>query len=161
MCKDIENHVISQGISSRHQWAFKPGRSTELLMLFLTERWKQEKEDGKVVGVLFLDFRKAFDSINHNTVLMKVKAAGISGSSYYTPGGALDQILVGDVPSRLQKHTRSLYPILKKVYPTLYQFFKKVYPTLYQFFEKVYPTLYISYKNLENRYRSLYQNCEN
>ena len=23
------------------------------------------------------------------------------------PGGALDQILVGDVPSRLQKHTRS------------------------------------------------------
>ena len=66
------------------------------------------------------------------------------------PGGALDQILAGDVPSRLQKHTRSLY-----------QFSEKVYPTLYKFFEKVYPTLYISSKNLENRYRSLYQNCEN
>ena len=84
LCKDIDNHVISQGISSRHQWAFKPGRSTELLMLFLTERWKQEIENGKVVGVLFLDFRKAFDSINHNTLLMKIQAAGISGNSYYT-----------------------------------------------------------------------------
>ena len=67
-----------------------------------------------------------------------------------SPGGALDQILVGDVPSRLQKHTRSLY-----------QFLEKIYPTLYQFFEKVSPTLCISYKNLEKRYRFLYQNCEN
>ena len=66
------------------------------------------------------------------------------------PGDALDQILIGDVPSRLQKHTGSLY-----------QFVEKVYPTLYQFFVKVYRTLYISSKNLENRYRSLYQNCEN
>ena len=78
LCKDIDHHVISQGISSKHQWAFKPGRSTELLMLLLTERWKQEIENGKVVGVLFLDFRKAFDSINHNTLLMKIQAAGIS-----------------------------------------------------------------------------------
>ena len=44
-------------------------------------------------------------------------------------GGALDQILVGDVPSRLQKHTRSLYQFFEKVYPNLYQFFEKVYPT--------------------------------
>ena len=63
--------------------SFKPGRSTELLMLFLTEWWKQEIENGKAVGVLFLDFRKAFDSINHNAVLMKIQAAGINGNSHY------------------------------------------------------------------------------
>ena len=39
------------------------------------------------------------------------------------PGGALDLILVGDVPSRLQRHTRSLYQFFEKVYPTLYQIF--------------------------------------
>ena len=48
-----------------------------------------------------------------------------------SPGGALDQILVGGVPSRLQNHTRSLYQFFEKVNPTLYQFFEKVYPTLY------------------------------
>ena len=36
-------------------------------------------------------------------------------------GGVLDQILDGDVPSKLQKHTRSLYQFFQNVYPTLYQ----------------------------------------
>ena len=58
------------------------------------------------------------------------------------PGGVLDQILDGDVPSRFQKHTRSLYQFFKNVYPTLYQFFKNMYPNLYQFSEKAYLTLY-------------------
>ena len=57
-------------------------------------------------------------------------------------GGVLDQILDGDVPSRFQKHTRSLYQFFENVYPTLYKFFKNIYPTLYQFSEKAYPTLY-------------------
>ena len=54
--------------------------------------------------------------------------------------GVLDQILDGDVPSRFQKHTRSLYQIFQNVYPTLYQFFKNIYLTLYQFSENAYPT---------------------
>ena len=60
-----------------------------------------------------------------------------------TPGGGvLDQILDGDVPSRAQKHTRSLYQIFQNVYPTLYQFFKNIYLTLYQFYENAYLTVY-------------------
>ena len=36
-----------------------------------------------------------------------------------TPGGALDQILVGDVPSRLQRHTRPYTKFSYKVYQNL------------------------------------------
>ena len=57
-------------------------------------------------------------------------------------GGLLDLILDGDVPSRFQKQTRSLYQFFQNVYPTLYQFFKNIYPTLYQFSENAYPILY-------------------
>ena len=57
-------------------------------------------------------------------------------------GGVLDQILDGDVPSRFQKHTRSLYQFFQNVYPTLYQFFKNIYPTLYQFSENGYRIQY-------------------
>lgn len=32
------------------------------------------------VGVLFIDFRKAFDSVNHTILLQKLKAFGISGN---------------------------------------------------------------------------------
>ena len=57
-------------------------------------------------------------------------------------GGLLDLILDGDVQSRFQKHTRSLYQFFQNVYPTLCQFFKNRYPTLYQFSENAYPILY-------------------
>ena len=46
------------------------------------------------------------------------------------PGVALDQILVGDVPLRLQEHNCSLCQVFETVHPTLYQFFEKVYQTL-------------------------------
>ena len=42
---------------------------------------------------------------------------GLINGELLGPGGALDQILVGDVPLRLQKHTRSLYQFLKKYTP--------------------------------------------
>ena len=35
------------------------------------------------VGVLFIDFGKAFDSVNHTTLLRKLKAVGISGNLLY------------------------------------------------------------------------------
>ena len=42
-----------------------------------------------------------------------------------TPGGALGQILVGDVPSKFQKHTRSLYQFFEKSIPDLIPIFRK------------------------------------
>ena len=34
------------------------------------------------VAVFFLDFRKAFDSFDHNVILKKLSASGISGNIY-------------------------------------------------------------------------------
>ena len=64
------------------------------------------------------------------------------------------------MPSRAQKHTRSLYQIFQNVYPTLCQFFKNIYLTLYQFM-KMHTRPYTNYENCENWHRSLYQNREN
>ena len=55
------------------------------------------------------------------------------------PGVALDQVLVGDVPSRLQKHTCSLY-----------QFFEK-YTRPYTNFSKKYIRPYIFHLKIANR----------
>ena len=40
----------------------------------------------------------------------------------HNPGGALDQMLVGNVLSRFQEHTCSIYQFFEKVNPTLHQF---------------------------------------
>ena len=65
--------------SSKNQWAFRKGSSTEYLMLQLTETWKSILDTGKVVGVLFPDFRKEFDSICHKTLIKKSLVTGVSG----------------------------------------------------------------------------------
>ena len=73
ICETVDNHFIGRNISSAHQWAYKQGFSTELLLLYLTERWKEELDNGQVIGVLFIDFKKAFDSISHNILKEKLK----------------------------------------------------------------------------------------
>ena len=51
-------------------------------MLHLTEVWRQELDRNRIVGVLFIDFKKAFDSICHKTMALKLQACGISGNMY-------------------------------------------------------------------------------
>ena len=75
----MDKHFVKGGLSSVHQWGFKQGKSTETFMLHLTEKSKQALEENKVVSVLFIDFKKAFDSICHKTLALQVQAAGITG----------------------------------------------------------------------------------
>ena len=78
---EIDRHFLQNpGIYNEHQWGFKKGRSQELLMLHLTETWKEALDQEKTVGVLFIDFKKAFDSVCHKTLNIKMQACGISGN---------------------------------------------------------------------------------
>lgn len=60
------------------QWGYKKGISTELL-LNLTEHQKMTLDTGKTVGVLFIDFKKACDSVDHTILLNKVQGKGLAG----------------------------------------------------------------------------------
>ena len=62
-----------------NQWGFKRGISTESLLVYLTETWKKVIDTDHKVGVLFIDFIKAFDTVDHNILQHKLSAAGISG----------------------------------------------------------------------------------
>ncbi len=82
ICKPIDRHLTNHRLYSNGQWGYSEGRSTEKLLLLLTEKWKQALDDGKVVGVIFIDLRKAFDAINHNILLKKLQGGGIYGNLY-------------------------------------------------------------------------------
>ena len=76
----LDKHIDSQGLLSHKQWGFRKNYSTEGLLLYLTETWKEALDQGLKVGVLFIDFRKAFDSVNHVILREKLKAVGVSGN---------------------------------------------------------------------------------
>ena len=79
ICKQIDYHLNDNNLISNGQWGFRKGRSTEQLMLNMTKKWEQALDNGKVVGVIFVDFQKAFDSICKK-LSMKLHARGFSGN---------------------------------------------------------------------------------
>ena len=68
-----------QGLGNPHQWAHKKGHSTELLLVKITDDWRRALDMKYVVGVIFVDFRKAFDAILHTIWLRKLQSLGVAG----------------------------------------------------------------------------------
>ena len=73
ICKQVDEHIEKSNLSNDCQWGYKKGKSTETLQLKMTKDWKKAIDQGKVVGIIFLDFSKAFDSVSHPILMEKVK----------------------------------------------------------------------------------------
>ena len=65
-----------------HQFGFLPGRSTlQQLLLFINELL-EAKRTNKVSDVIYLDFKKAFNSVTHTRLLHKIRSFGITGTLF-------------------------------------------------------------------------------
>ena len=79
----IAKHVFSdnEALVTDNQWAYRKGRSTELLLIHLTETWLRAADNKLVVGAVFIDFQKAFDWVSHPILLHKLEHNfGITGN---------------------------------------------------------------------------------
>ena len=81
ICNQLDEQVDLT--RQRNQWAYKKGTSTESLLLYLSGVWKNAINNGRVVGVLFIDCSKALDSIDHQILKQKLKAIGITEQLYH------------------------------------------------------------------------------
>ena len=85
VCKTMEKlirenmmtHLVSNNIISRHQHGFVPGRSCVTQILEALDVWTNILDEGGGVDVIYMDFQKAFDSVPHRRLLLKMKATGI------------------------------------------------------------------------------------
>ena len=63
------------------QYGFRSGHSTDMAILDMVERILKAWEDGDHCLGVFIDFRKAFDTVDHCILLSKLEHLGIRGSS--------------------------------------------------------------------------------
>ena len=65
------------------QSGFRPNHSCETALLHMTEQWIKAVDEGKLVGTIFVDFRKAFDLVDHEILLSKLSMYNCSQESLH------------------------------------------------------------------------------
>ena len=73
----LMSFLQTNGILSPYQSGFRLNHSTEDVLVKTTDYWRRAVHKGRVVGVIFLDFKKAFDSVPHTLLLKKIESIGI------------------------------------------------------------------------------------
>ena len=73
----ILSHMIKDNILSDPQHGFVPGRDCMTQMLLCLEDWTTMLEENEVFDVIYTDFAKAFDSVAHQRLLVKLESIGI------------------------------------------------------------------------------------
>ena len=58
------------------QFGFRKNNSTIFASMQITEKIKESIEKGKFGCCIFIDLRKAFDTVNHDILLLKLKHYG-------------------------------------------------------------------------------------
>jgi len=77
--KEIMKHLAENELFNKGQHGFVPGRSTQTQLLSHFNDIFDTLAEGKRLDTVYLDFAKAFDKVDHEILLEKVKKHKISG----------------------------------------------------------------------------------
>lgn len=80
--QQIRDHLSNTPFSLHPlRFGFRPNHSTESANCYFIENMKSLLDKNSVVGAIFLDFRKAFDTVNHRVLLSKLFHFNVSGNA--------------------------------------------------------------------------------
>ena len=75
---------------SKHQSGFRTLHSTVTALLDATDSWASNIDIGNFNAVVYLDLKKAFDTVDHHTLLSKLHPYGLTGVSHKLFSSYLD-----------------------------------------------------------------------
>ena len=81
MHHQLMNYFDCHNLLYKHQYGFRPKHSTEHAALELTDRILSAMSTNKTPVSIFIDLSKAFDTLDHRILLLKLKNYGITGTA--------------------------------------------------------------------------------
>ena len=81
MYKRLYNHLLNQNILYRKQFRFQQGHSTEHAKLQLIDQISDNLEKNFLTLGIFIDLSKAFDTVDHQILISKLKNYRIEGNN--------------------------------------------------------------------------------
>ena len=75
----ILKHLMDNNLFNDNQHGFVPKRDCMTQLLVCLEEWTELLEDREAFDIIYTDFKKAFDSVAHKRLLVKLKNHGVKG----------------------------------------------------------------------------------
>ncbi|KAI8522072.1 hypothetical protein Bbelb_018260 [Branchiostoma belcheri] len=77
----LVQHMTENNYFTDARHGFVPDRSCTTQLLVVMEEWTDILHGGEPVDFVYLDFKKAFDSVPHKRLLHKLQSCGVTGNS--------------------------------------------------------------------------------
>lgn len=78
--KQLDNYINENNILMRNQSGFRKLHSCESALNLVIEQWKQELDKNHVILCLFLDLKRAFETIDRMILIKKLEKIGIKNN---------------------------------------------------------------------------------
>lgn len=167
----IMNYVQENNIINKNQFGFQRGTGTTDLLIKFADLIHNKIDNKLAVHIVFIDYTKAFDCLNHNILLKKMKnQIGISGKALEWIASYLYnrkfKVKVGETYSSSHTFGENAVPQGSKLAPLLYLFYVNDMPeymtnevSLFQFADDT--ALVVSESNNQKSLLTLQENYNN
>ena len=80
--EQLYEYLSTYNLVSKHQFGFRRFHATMSTLLDCTNEWYVNMDRGFYNLVIFLDLKKAFDTVDHGLLLAKLKLYGIGDTAF-------------------------------------------------------------------------------